>query len=150
MAERVLFFSVPGLRPGDVHDPKLTPTLSALVDRGEARPLSPTFPCVTSPVQANMLTGVGPGKHGIIANGFTLPGRTAPRKRATPKLHSGSAVMTRFRAKRFSPGWPASAGYYIGRVAPAEHQGRAGHIHHHARPDSQRGRDNETVVLLEA
>ncbi len=65
-----MLLSIPGLRPGDVHDPKLTPTLYQLAGRGEVRPMTPTFPCVTSPVQAGMLTGVGPSGHGVIANGF--------------------------------------------------------------------------------
>src|SRR5262249_13104992 len=51
------------------------PTLCALLDRGEARAMIPTFPCVTSAVQANMLTGAGPGEHGVIANGFYFPER---------------------------------------------------------------------------
>jgi predicted AlkP superfamily pyrophosphatase or phosphodiesterase len=65
-----MLLSIPGLRPGDVHDSRLTPTLYELASRGEVRPMTPTFPCVTSPVQANMLTGAGPAEHGVLANGF--------------------------------------------------------------------------------
>lgn len=46
------------------------PRLSALMSKGATAPLSPGFPCVTCPVQANMTTGVGPERHGVIANGF--------------------------------------------------------------------------------
>ncbi|GMV97243.1 MAG: alkaline phosphatase family protein [Phycisphaerae bacterium] len=77
MIEQLVFLSVPGLRPGDLHDPNLTPNLHALALAGGSAPLVPTFPCVTSPVQANMLTGVGPGEHGVIANGFYDPRRHA-------------------------------------------------------------------------
>ncbi len=75
MAERVMFLTIPGLRPGDVHDPNLTPVLHELATSGASLPLIPTFPCVTSCVQASMLTGVGPGHHGVIANGFFHPER---------------------------------------------------------------------------
>ncbi len=66
----VVLLSVPGLRPGDIADPEVTPHLSALAGSGGSIPLTPTFPCVTSPVQASMLTGKRPGEHGVIANGF--------------------------------------------------------------------------------
>jgi len=75
MIEHVVFCSIPGLRPGDVHDSNLTPALYRFSHTGAWRSLVPTFPCVTSPVQASMLTGVGPGSHGVIANGFYDPGR---------------------------------------------------------------------------
>jgi len=41
-----------------------------MADDGASCDLVPTFPCVTSPVQANMLTGKTPNRHGIIGNGF--------------------------------------------------------------------------------
>ena len=69
MSKHVMFLSVPGLRPGDVSE-ALTPCLSHLVAGGGRADLRPTFPCVTSPVQASMLTGTPPGEHGVIANGF--------------------------------------------------------------------------------
>ncbi len=47
------------------------PRLSALADGdGTSVPLTTSFPCVTWPVQANLLTGVGPEQHGVVANGF--------------------------------------------------------------------------------
>lgn len=65
----LIFLSVPGLRPRDV-DPARTPTLRAWADRGVSAELVPSFPCVTSCVQASMWTGTPPGRHGVIANGF--------------------------------------------------------------------------------
>jgi predicted AlkP superfamily pyrophosphatase or phosphodiesterase len=64
-----MFLSIPGLRPADLHAGRL-PNLQRLVADGESRELVPTFPCVTSPVQSTMWTGVGPDRHGVIANGF--------------------------------------------------------------------------------
>ncbi len=67
MPAHVAFLSVPGLRPADV---ARMPELSRLVDGGERAALVPSFPAVTWPVQANMLTGKLPAQHGVIANGF--------------------------------------------------------------------------------
>ncbi|SFH99988.1 alkaline phosphatase family protein [Planctomicrobium piriforme] len=67
MAKHVVLISVPGLRRQDLAS---MPNLSGLAAQGSVATLSPTFPAVTCPVQANMTTGVGPEKHGIIANGF--------------------------------------------------------------------------------
>ncbi|MFQ5591222.1 MAG: alkaline phosphatase family protein [Phycisphaerae bacterium] len=69
MAKRhLIFMSVAGLRPIDV-DPAV-PTLYGWAASGVTAELVPTFPCVTSCVQASIATGVAPGQHGIIANGF--------------------------------------------------------------------------------
>jgi predicted AlkP superfamily pyrophosphatase or phosphodiesterase len=46
------------------------PRLAALAKTGATAEIIPTFPCVTSPVQATMLTGKSPQEHGIIGNGF--------------------------------------------------------------------------------
>ncbi len=70
MIDHLVLLAMPGLRPVDLEDETTAPTLSALARRGGCLPLEPSFPCVTSPVQASMLTGVGPGTHGVIANGF--------------------------------------------------------------------------------
>lgn len=67
--KHVFLFSIPGLRPGDVRR-ESTPTLYAWANEGMMAPLTPTFPCVTSPVQASMITGTPPERHGVIANGF--------------------------------------------------------------------------------
>jgi hypothetical protein len=46
------------------------PCLRELVATGDRVPLVPSFPAVTWPVQANMLTGCLPQQHGVVANGF--------------------------------------------------------------------------------
>ncbi len=67
MSDQVVFLSIPGLRGQDVAH---MPRLSALVAGGDRAPLVPSFPCVTWPVQANMLTGKLPAEHGVVGNGF--------------------------------------------------------------------------------
>jgi hypothetical protein len=63
----VIFLSVPGLRRQDLYH---MPRLAKLASHGEVATLKPSFPAVTWPVQANMLTGKCPSEHGVIANGF--------------------------------------------------------------------------------
>lgn len=46
------------------------PNLQRHVGAGDRATLVPSFPAVTWPVQANMLTGVLPAEHGVVANGF--------------------------------------------------------------------------------
>ncbi len=76
MTGHLIYLSIPGLRPGDVtgaarKDSRTSmPTLHAWAQSGALAELTPSFPCVTSPVQASVWTGVGPGQHGVIANGF--------------------------------------------------------------------------------
>jgi predicted AlkP superfamily pyrophosphatase or phosphodiesterase len=65
--KHVIFLSVPGLRRQDVDS---MPNLQSLVAGGDSATLVPSFPCVTWPVQANMLCGNLPATHGVIANGF--------------------------------------------------------------------------------
>ena len=67
--EHVAFLSVAGLRPQDVSAER-TPTLHRWAGGGAMAELVPTFPCVTSSVQATLWTGRPPGEHGVIANGF--------------------------------------------------------------------------------
>jgi len=67
MSIAVAYLSIPGLRGQDV---ARMPQLSALTAEGDRARLIPSFPCVTWPVQANMLTGLKPAQHGVIANGF--------------------------------------------------------------------------------
>lgn len=67
--EHLVFLSVPGLRPRDI-DKNNAPTLHSWANAGALAEIIPTFPCVTSCVQASMLTGTPPGVHGVIANGF--------------------------------------------------------------------------------
>jgi predicted AlkP superfamily pyrophosphatase or phosphodiesterase len=65
--EFVFLLSIPGLRTRDLEH---MPRLRAIANAGATAELIPTFPCVTSPVQASMLTGRPPSEHGIIGNGF--------------------------------------------------------------------------------
>ncbi len=71
MSDRhLIYFSIPGLRPSDVTDATVTPTLSRWASSGVLAQIEPSFPCVTSSVQASTWTGRSPGQHGVIANGF--------------------------------------------------------------------------------
>jgi predicted AlkP superfamily pyrophosphatase or phosphodiesterase len=67
MPDATVLVSLPGLRAQDL---ERMPTLKQVATRGDVRPLIPSFPCVTLPVQANLTTGVSPAQHGVIANGF--------------------------------------------------------------------------------
>lgn len=63
----LVLLSIPGLRDRDLSS---MPHLSALARQGEQATLTPSFPCVTCPVQVNMTTGKLPDQHGVVANGF--------------------------------------------------------------------------------
>jgi predicted AlkP superfamily pyrophosphatase or phosphodiesterase len=63
----LILLSIPGLRERDLAS---MPRLRELTRHGEQAILTPSFPCVTCPVQANMTTGKLPDQHGVIANGF--------------------------------------------------------------------------------
>ncbi|MEZ6066440.1 MAG: alkaline phosphatase family protein [Planctomycetaceae bacterium] len=68
MPQHVQLISIPGLRERDLSS---MPRLSGLAaNDGAIRPLVPSFPTVTCPVQANLTTGTGPEQHGVVANGF--------------------------------------------------------------------------------
>jgi predicted AlkP superfamily pyrophosphatase or phosphodiesterase len=67
MTRPIIFLSLPGLRPQDL---ARLPQLAQWAQQGDQRTLISSFPAVTWPVQANMLTGVLPREHGVIANGF--------------------------------------------------------------------------------
>lgn len=67
MPDHVVLLSIPGLRDKDLSS---LPNLSRLTRAGDKATLVPSFPAVTWPVQANMLTGVLPRDHGVVANGF--------------------------------------------------------------------------------
>ncbi|NOT01311.1 MAG: alkaline phosphatase family protein [Phycisphaerales bacterium] len=70
MAGNLIYLSIPGLRLVDVADAGNAPTLHRWASGGVLAELAPSFPCVTSTVQASTWTGVGPHDHGVIANGF--------------------------------------------------------------------------------
>ncbi len=67
MPKPVVLLSIPALREKDV---AVMPRLRNLTAGGEIAELTPGFPCVTCPVQANMTTGRGPAEHGIVGNGI--------------------------------------------------------------------------------
>ena len=67
MPKPVILLSIPALREKDV---AVMPKLRNLTAGGEIAELTPSFPCVTCPVQANMTTGKRPAEHGVVANGF--------------------------------------------------------------------------------
>ena len=67
MDRYVVFLSIPGLRAQDLTH---MPRLSACMIGGGQTSLAASFPCVTWPVQTNMLTGQTPAEHGVVANGF--------------------------------------------------------------------------------
>lgn len=67
MADCVVLLSIPGLRGSDLAH---MPRLAALTAAGDKASLVPSFPAVTWPTQANMLTGETPREHGVVANGF--------------------------------------------------------------------------------
>lgn len=67
MADCVVLLSIPGLRDSDLAH---MPRLAALTSPGDKASLVPSFPAVTWPVQANMLTGQTAHDHGVVANGF--------------------------------------------------------------------------------
>ncbi|MEZ6143911.1 MAG: alkaline phosphatase family protein [Planctomycetaceae bacterium] len=68
MHNSAVLLSIPGLRSQDLVS---MPRLSRLTTGGGASvPLTNTFPYVTWPVQASLLTGVGPEQHGVVANGL--------------------------------------------------------------------------------
>lgn len=68
MHHYAVLLSIPGLRARDLDS---MPRLAGIArNSGDARPLVPTFPCVTCPVQVNLTSGVGPDRHGIVANGI--------------------------------------------------------------------------------
>lgn len=66
MSKPVILLNVVGLSPRHFEQPALIPNLSKL----KHRPMKPTFPAVTCSMQATLLTGQPPSKHGIIANGY--------------------------------------------------------------------------------
>lgn len=67
MSKHVVFLSIPGLRGKDLD---AMPRLSSLMEHGDRATLTTSFPAVTWPAQATILTGKTPAEHGVIANGF--------------------------------------------------------------------------------
>jgi predicted AlkP superfamily pyrophosphatase or phosphodiesterase len=66
--QRVAVINVVGLSPS-LLGPS-TPKLTAFAQKYGQQSFPPAFPAVTCTAQSSMLTGTGPGEHGIIANGW--------------------------------------------------------------------------------
>ena len=64
---QLLLLSIPGLRDQDLAS---MPSLMSLFDQGTKSRIKHSFPAVTWPSQANLLTGKTPDQHGVVANGF--------------------------------------------------------------------------------
>lgn len=67
MSKTLVFLTIPGLRQQDL--PRLT-SLGSLGHQTESLRIQHSFPAVTWPSQATMLTGKLPAEHGVVANGF--------------------------------------------------------------------------------
>lgn len=82
--------------------------------RGTFRPLAPSFPALTCPVQATMRTGLPPARHGMIANGlFFRDLRKAMFWEQSSRLVDGTRIWDAFRARGGSVGmlfWQQSLG----------------------------------------
>jgi predicted AlkP superfamily pyrophosphatase or phosphodiesterase len=64
-----ILFDVVGLEQKHLES-GLVPNIAKITQSGQAAKLEPTFPAVTSTVQASILSGKYPREHGIIANGL--------------------------------------------------------------------------------
>lgn len=67
MSRHLIFLTIPALRHQDL---QRMPNLNAIFEGQPVSRLSHSFPAVTWPSQANMLTGTLPSQHGVTANGF--------------------------------------------------------------------------------
>ncbi len=72
-ARRVVVLDVVGLTPKHLRMERDAPHLHRLALSGQCHLLKPVFPAVTLPVQASLLTGVYPERHGVVSNGFYFP-----------------------------------------------------------------------------
>jgi predicted AlkP superfamily pyrophosphatase or phosphodiesterase len=67
--EHVVLVSIDGLRPEFYLGEWEAPTLKAMAREGaHAKAVEGVFPSMTYPSHASIVTGVGPGRHGIVAN----------------------------------------------------------------------------------
>ena len=65
--KHLVFASIPGLRQNDLAS---MPNTQRLFASGNSSRIEHSFPAVTWPSQATMLTGKSPQEHGVVANGF--------------------------------------------------------------------------------
>jgi predicted AlkP superfamily pyrophosphatase or phosphodiesterase len=66
----VIVLDIVGLSPSLLKKESLLPNITKLKNSGTYRSMTPSFPAVTCPVQATLLTGKPPADHGIIGNGY--------------------------------------------------------------------------------
>ena len=66
----VIVLNIAGLSPKLLEQTRLLPNITSLIKTGTYRKMAPTFPAVTSSVQASLLTGKPPADHGIVGNGW--------------------------------------------------------------------------------
>lgn len=67
MSKHLIFLTIPALRHADL---SRMPELNKIFASGESRRILHSFPAVTWPSQAAVLTGKLPGENGVTANGF--------------------------------------------------------------------------------
>lgn len=66
----VVVVNAVGLSPALIEKKERLPRIAALADAGTFRAMEPSFPAVTSSVQATLLSGKPPADHGIVGNGW--------------------------------------------------------------------------------
>ncbi len=67
----ILVINIPGLSPSFMEAAKeKMPAIHKIAGAGTALPLKSVFPAVTCPMHATLTTGLPPGEHGIVANGY--------------------------------------------------------------------------------
>lgn len=100
MADRLVLLSIPQLRRQDVAPGGLA-SLEKLARRGTLTDLIPPFPGLSASSFATLITGVGPGDHGIIGNSYF---DREQRKIMTAPLPDSAVqaprIWDRLRAKR--------------------------------------------------
>ncbi|MGE0374548.1 MAG: alkaline phosphatase family protein [Planctomycetaceae bacterium] len=142
MHHNAVLMLIPGLRSQDVAS---MPRLSALTSGGGAMvPLTPSFPCVTWPVQANLLTGVGPEQHGVVANGvyhrqsgdvemWTAWNKCVQAPQIWDRLHQHDASLT--SAAWFPLLSKGAAADYVCIPAPIHHDDGSESLWCHTKPE---------------
>ena len=137
MPKPVILLSIPALREKDV---AVMPKLRTLIAGGEIAELTPSFPCVTCPVQANMTTGKRPG-------GARRRGQRVLLARPAAGGNVDLAERLHRAAANLGPALASRAGAVVGRVVPAAQQRLRGRLRLHARPDPQSRRLRIALVL---
>jgi predicted AlkP superfamily pyrophosphatase or phosphodiesterase len=66
----VIVLNIVGLSPALLKKESLLPNITSLKTSGTYRAMIPSFPALTSSVQATLLSGKPPADHGIVGNGY--------------------------------------------------------------------------------